>query len=381
MKTKLGMAVFLVGTAVLSSAAQAAEKKYQSIFYSDEAEKYLEKWESNKAWSDAIVAADSLYKHQKYSAAAEQYEKALSQGYKEPQGIFNLAHCLDTLGQKEKASQYYLQAAKTLEARGLRQNSLFESYYRLGVLSGEKKDFSKALEYLEKARQIQSNNTDLLYSLGIVCQNLGRIDEAQKYYQAALGLDPKFEQARSALENLKERKNLPLDYSEILKRNHLPGKIPLEIVQLDSLGSKEINEKIGELEAKLLTEKGKDLGRFQYELGLYYATAKEYNKALEHIQKAQQLKYKPASSFLIGYIYYKTGETQKALAAYGEFVRKDPKDPLAHYNLAVLYDNQTQERDKAIHHYRRYIELAKASARDADDVGRRIWLLSNVRNP
>lgn len=382
MKTKINVGIVVLLTSLFfCGVGLAAEKKYHSIFYSDEAEKYLERWESDKQWSDAIVNADALYKQKKFSEAAAEYEKAIEQGYQQPQGIFNLAHCQDQLGQNDNAFQNYLQAAKALETRGMKNSMLFEAYYRIGVLLGEKKNYAEASVYLEKARQIQSNNTDLLFSLGVVNHNQGRLDEAEKFYQAALGLDPNFEDAKRNLDKLQEKRNLPADWTEALKRNHLPGKIPLEIVQLDSLDSKTINEKIGQLEARLLVEKGNPAGQLHYELGLYYATAKEYSKALEHMEIARHQKYRGASSFLVGYIYYKMGETEKALAEYSRFVRKDPKDPVAHYNLAVLYDNQTDKHERAIHYYRRYLQLAKENARDADEVGRRIWLLSNVRNP
>lgn len=380
MKTKfgIGVAAILLG---MSGVVFGAQPKYKSIFFSDEAEKYLEKWESDKSWSDAIVEADALYKARKYSEAAARYEKAISQGYRQPQGMFNFAHCLDQTGQKEKALAQYLKAAEQLEARGLKNSTLFESYYRAGVLCGENKEYAQSLLYLDKARRIESNNTDLLFSLAVVNENQGKIDAAEKYYQAALGLDPKFEEARKNLERLQEKRNLPVDLTEILKRQHLPGKIPLEIVRLDQLGDKALNEKIGQLEARRMLEKGKALGQIHYELGLYYATAREYSKALENIEKARQLKYKPISPFVLGYIYSKMKQTEKALNEYRSFVRQEPKDPVGHYNLAVMYDNHTKQYRKAIHHYRRYIQLAKQGARDADDVGRRIWLLSNARNP
>ena len=41
-----------------------------------------------------------------------------------------------------------------------------------------------------------------------------------------------------------------------------------------------------------------------------------------------------------------------------------PDDAHLHYNLAVLYDEQIRDKQKAIHHYRSYVNLAP----EAEDI-------------
>jgi tetratricopeptide (TPR) repeat protein len=42
---------------------------------------------------------------------------------------------------------------------------------------------------------------------------------------------------------------------------------------------------------------------------------------------------------------------------YQKCLRIDPRDPYVHYNLAILYDDKLNRNDKAIVHYRKYLDL------------------------
>lgn len=73
---------------------------------------------------------------------------------------------------------------------------------------------------------------------------------------------------------------------------------------------------------------------YHYNLGVAYSQAKFYNEAI--------------------------GEYEKSLDS-------NPDNPDAHYNLGLLYDNIKKEREKAVEHFSKYLEL-KPAAPDKQEV-------------
>jgi len=356
----------------------AKEKNYGSIFYSDDAERYLESWESNKEWSDVVIQAQSKYKAKLYQEAIPLYKEAFSLGYESGQGLFNLAHAYKMVGELEQAIKTYKASIKELESKGFINETLYEAHFHVGLYYAEKQKYAKALKYLNRARQINATQPELLFNLGVVYQKRKNKEEAKKYYQATLGLDPTFKEAKENLNLLQANRQSP----EIgLTTTMFKFKTPVEMAPLNKLKASQIREKITHLEQSIATADKKQKKELHFELALYYFTARQYPLSLENLKKAGSFAKNSYSDFLFGTIYLKTGETKKGIAAYKRYLRKNPKDSLGHYNLAVFYDNHTSKTKRAIHHYHRYLQIAKARAKDADDVGRRIYILKNYRNP
>lgn len=284
----------------LASGVFSAEKNYNSIFYSDDAEKYFEAWSSDKVWSKTVIEAQKFYKEKKYNRAILLYERALAQGYRGIAGLSQLAHSYEMKRQTQNAVKTYKVVLEELQDSDL--GMLYEANLRIGLLYAGKKDFAKASNYLEQARLADPNQPELLYNLGVVYQKQKKYEEALSLYEATLGLAPNHSPAKKALKKL-------------LAKDDLPNLAP----------------------------------------------SPEVFKLKPHISISEAPK--------------------ETIATYRSYLRKNPRDPIAHYNLAVLYDNHLKHKRKAIYHYRRYLQLAKSKAKDADDVGRRIWILQNYRKP
>lgn len=367
---------FMIGLGLSVGDVQA--KDYGSIFYSDEAERYLEKWSSDKEWSEEVIKAQAAYNNKEYTVALENYEKAFELGYVSGQGAFNLADCYEHLGRMALAIEAYNGAIKLLRPEAGEEGTLFKAYYRLGLLSAEKKDYSQAAEFFEAARQLNMNDAQLLFNLGVVRQKQQKPEEAKIFYEAALGLDPSLKEAQTNLANLSSSRNVP---QVIVSNPVLKQKSPLELMNINTLKGKNLDQKIESLKVQLDKAPKKQQGDLYYELGLYYYTAGKFDlalKAFKNVGKSQNAEY---AHFLTGLISLKQGQVKEGIRAYRSHLRQNPKDPLGHYNLAILYDNEKNKNRKAIYHYRRYLQLAKEKAKDADDIGRRIWILSNHRNP
>jgi len=71
-------------------------------------------------------------------------------------------------------------------------------------------------------------------------------------------------------------------------------------------------------------------------------------------------------------VYAKEGRFEEAEKEYLRALRIDPNDPAAHYNLAILYDDELDRKRRAVMHYRKYIQL-NPTAPDADQVKQ--WIM------
>ncbi len=71
-------------------------------------------------------------------------------------------------------------------------------------------------------------------------------------------------------------------------------------------------------------------------------------------------------------VYAKEGKVNLAEEEYLQALRIDPMDASSHYNLAILYDDELSNKDRALIHYKRYLRLSPSSA-DQDEV--RQWIM------
>jgi tetratricopeptide (TPR) repeat protein len=70
-------------------------------------------------------------------------------------------------------------------------------------------------------------------------------------------------------------------------------------------------------------------------------------------------------------VYAREGKFTEAENEYLQALRIDPTDADVHYNLGILYDDEMKQSEKAMVHYRRYLQL-NPHGLDADRV--RTWL-------
>ncbi len=74
----------------------------------------------------------------------------------------------------------------------------------LGDIYFLRKDYEEAVRYYTIAVQVHPSYADLRYHLGKACAAAGRQDAARKAFQEALKINPNYQQAKTALEKIKE---------------------------------------------------------------------------------------------------------------------------------------------------------------------------------
>ena len=93
-------------------------------------------------------------------------------------------------------------------------------------------------------------------------------------------------------------------------------------------------------------------------LGLVYFKQEKLELAEKTLQQALQKNPRQAHALnLLGQIAYANGDAGKAEDYYKRAIAIKDDYAIAHYNLALLYDILFQDIQKAVIHYRRYMQL------------------------
>ena len=173
----------------------------------------------------------------------------------------------------------------------------------------------------EKARALQDNDklrADAVSYLALNSQLQDEKDGLQKRFNdAQKSIESKESDLQKAKQKLEE-----MEKSVNLEKSQTQGKLSDEKAALE--------KQISSLESGLAKERG----LYHYNLGVAYAQAKLYEEAVD---------------------------------AYEKSLTFDPDNAEANYNLAVLYENMKDDPDRAVVHYKRYLEL-KPDADDKDQV-------------
>lgn len=93
-------------------------------------------------------------------------------------------------------------------------------------------------------------------------------------------------------------------------------------------------------------------------MGLINFRRGQWDLAQKAAQRALELQPQTAAAdYLLGLIAHQQEDAPQAQQHYLSALGKDQQHAHTHYNLALLYDTYFQNVEKALHHYRRYLEL------------------------
>ena len=74
----------------------------------------------------------------------------------------------------------------------------------MGYIYFEKKNYSQAIEYLEKATELSPQNTEVTYYLGLSYDKIGEIEKAREFLSKVIELAPQSYFAKEAEKELKK---------------------------------------------------------------------------------------------------------------------------------------------------------------------------------
>ncbi len=229
-----------------------------------------------------------------------------------------------------------------------------QEYYSLGY-SHEKSDPEKAIEYYEKATQINPQYVEAYLDWGNLLLNQGKPDEAKEKYEKCLELDPNYKLAYHNLGYLMERSEpeVAIDYY-----NKAIALDPYYFEAYNSLGSVLLNSQKYE-EAKKYFKKSLEIAPnykwAHFNLGRIFEKT-DYIKAIASYKKAIDIDINYLEAYYaIAGIWSDQKNYEEAINWYEKCLEIDPGYKWAHYNLGVCFENNNTK--KAIEYYQKAIDL------------------------
>ena len=120
--------------------------------------------------------------------------------------IYEIRSMVPFINEYDQALNYYLKALE-LEASSSSAGNTGISIYlniRIGYIYFEKKNYSQAIEYLERAAEMSPQNAEVIYYLGMSYDKIGEKEKALTSFTKVLELVPQSEFAREAEKELKK---------------------------------------------------------------------------------------------------------------------------------------------------------------------------------
>ena len=163
-----------------------------------------------------IFKAYSLYR--KANKLAEQviprYKKIIEDNPEDLNSYLKLGYIYETrsivpfVNEYNEALEYYLKALDlaTSSSSPSAGNTGIIIYLntRIGYIYYEKKNYSQAIEYLEKAEEMSPHNAEVAYYLGLSYDKIGKKEKARKFLSRVIELAPQSEYAQEAEKKLKK---------------------------------------------------------------------------------------------------------------------------------------------------------------------------------
>jgi tetratricopeptide (TPR) repeat protein len=265
--------------------------------------------------------------------------------------------------------------------RALEQKNRKELVRKSKKYLAQKEEFSRQIEQLsqrlkglnEEKAKLEKNAQDAAqvtarlmkekekldhYKLGLSYENKRDFEAAVREYEAILEIDPYdaniyLRLASIYIYNIKDAERADFyakGYGVLISKD----KSSVGVSGEGAL-SRAVNEKI------VLTEKLNEADqKLSQKVKQKHAQAGDLNEVFgTYREKALKRHYN------LAIIYENSGRYREAAAEYEKTLELDPDDADVHYNLAIVYDDYLQDNEKAVFHYRRYLDLSP----DAPDRG------------
>jgi tetratricopeptide (TPR) repeat protein len=238
----------------------------------------------------------------------------------------NCARALSNLGMEYYKLKEYSQAEQLYQRAISIRPGQDKPYSNLGNLYRVKKDYSNALVMYKKAVQLNPANCTHYNTLGHAYAMVKNFDQAVKAFEQALECKPNYAEAYNNLGNvyrgLKDADRAITCYQKAIQLNH-------------------------------------------YYSDAHHNLAKVYGDLNQHEKSIQVLKgllsknpLLPDTVFRLGKVYEKTTQYDQAIAHYQKALEIDPGFLDPHLNLARLYLEERNDKQKALHHLKRWLANA-----------------------
>ncbi|MDZ8260548.1 tetratricopeptide repeat protein [Nostoc sp. ChiQUE01b] len=243
--------------------------------------------------------------------------------------LFQLALQDHRANRLDTAEQLYRQVIE-------KQPDYSEALYNLGMLTQQKGDLQEAQKHLSAASQVQPNSVKIWFSLGNLLQGQGQLPSAEAAYQKAIALRPDagtiYNNLGYTLQQQGKCEEAIASYQKALEFQ--PNCIEAEINLGNALFA----------QGKLSTEKQAYYAELNYKLGMARQQAADWQTAVVYYRTAIALQPDLVDAhYNLGVILQEQGKLEEALACYQKALELNPQHQEANIKLGEIYQTQQQE--------------------------------------
>lgn len=222
-------------------------------------------------------------------------------------------------------------------------------YHLLGHIFSDAGKHNQAIECMEKASSIDPHN---FACLGNVYMKAGNGDKAIEFANKAIKLDSKDDNAYHVLGHVFSNAK---EHTRAIK--YMEKAAILDPANFACLGEvyQEAgnNDKAIESYKKAIEHNPKKVSAF-HTLGHIFSDSKEHNLAIKYMENAVILD--PKYFICLGEVYWKAGNTDKAIESYNKAIDQNPKTALAYYRLGQIFSD-TGKHNQAIEYMEKAANL------------------------
>lgn len=149
---------------------------------------------------DAQNMLGLLYSYQHNDLAIDYYKNAINLQPNNIEPRYNLGFYYQETGRTNEALEVYRQILQQIDSTAL------DPLFNIGYIYQEAGKYNESIKYFSKAAKYHSYEARVFYRLGLSYEKLNQPDSAIANYRKTLSLDPEFDEAFEAIDNL-TRKN------------------------------------------------------------------------------------------------------------------------------------------------------------------------------
>ncbi|MBS1509641.1 MAG: tetratricopeptide repeat protein [Bacteroidetes bacterium] len=250
-------------------------------------------------------------------------------------------------------------------AAGTQAQTTATEWYNKGLDFSDAGKYDDAITALDKAIALNPNYADAYFSSGWIQNELGNYDKAIIRLQKATQLKKDFAKAYQELGYAyKGKKN----YTEAMNNLNRAITIKPDYAMAYKVKGDVLQKLNRYTEAVTAYEKAYELDNTLegacYELGYYWNSEGDYEKAMEWLHKAIGINPAADSYNELGYAYYSLKRNDEAFNAYNNALKLDPYNGTAYKGIADVYRKNfnPSKTEDAIENYRKALQYNPSSS-------------------
>ncbi|MDR2399106.1 MAG: tetratricopeptide repeat protein [Endomicrobium sp.] len=261
-----------------------------------------------------LQKANEYYSKEEHFRAAKYFSKALNFNIADTEVYKKYGTSLLKLGNYSLAAKYFRLASSIDAYDDEAYCSLGDALYRKACENGDKQSFVEAIEYIERAVELNPDSEKLYLLGGLCCRGGGLYEKARTFYNKALSSD-NFNKAGF--------------YNLIGNTFDEEGNYKEAVIYYE----------------KAVVSDNSFVTAF-CSIGDMFLKMNDYESALKNYQKAIEVNEKFVPAYIkIANLYYDKNNFTKAIAVAFKVLKINPQDNSANYSLGMSYKQLGQDKE------------------------------------